>query len=477
MNYETVIGLEVHAHLATGSKLFCGCANKAGEPPNTLTCPVCLGLPGVLPVVNREALRLGTKTALALECAVAPSLRFDRKNYFYPDLPKNFQISQFALPIGAGGRLGFALEDGTLKTVRIRRVHLEEDAGKLVHEENASLVDYNRTGVPLLEIVSEPDLSSPREAFLYLRALKAVLEYLEVSDCDMEKGNLRCDANVSLREAGASGLGVKAEIKNLNSFRAVEKALAFEKERQTEALANGEKIVQETRLWDENAGITAPMRTKEESHDYRYFPEPDLPPFTVGKEEVKAIGKTLPELPRQRQERFGEQYRLAPADAAFLISEKFLADYFEEAVAAYPDAKKTANWIMGPVQETLNERKTTAGDFRRLVPPANLAGLLRLIDDGSVSGKLAKEQIFPEMLTGGKDAKTVVAEKGLAQISDQAELEKIAEKIIADNPKPVADYRSGNANAIMFLVGQVMKASKGKANPQLVTKLLKEKMK
>ncbi|MDB4349790.1 Asp-tRNA(Asn)/Glu-tRNA(Gln) amidotransferase subunit GatB [Omnitrophica bacterium] len=472
--YETTIGLEVHVQLSTKSKIFCACSTKFGAPPNTQVCPVCLGLPGVLPVFNRKALRFALKVGLALKCKIAAMMKFDRKNYFYPDLPKNFQISQYDLPLAANGNLDIFLE-GKKKSVKITRVHLEEDAGKLVHVEgeDASLVDFNRCGTPLLEIVSEPDIASPEEAYVYLTVLKAVLKYLEVSDCNMEEGSLRCDANISIRPKGQKGLGVKTELKNMNTFKGVKNALEYEVDRQKEILDEGGAVVQETRLWNEAEGRTYSMRTKEEAFDYRYFPEPDLVPFTIDKEAVESAKKELPELPAKRHARFLDEYKLTNASASAIVEVKEMADYFEKCAERYGNAQVIANWLTGDIQSELNRRKVSIKELG--VKPEYVAEMLELIDSGDISGKIAKG-LLQDMVDTKKPPRELVDQKGLSQIKDEDEITRFIDEVINNNPKPVEDYKGGKATALTFLVGQVMKATKGKANPKLVNELLKERM-
>jgi len=475
--YEAVIGLEVHVELKTGTKIFCPSSTEFGAAPNHHVCPVCLGLPGVLPVINRKVVEYAIKAALALNCRIAPYSKFDRKNYYYPDLPKNYQISQYDLPIAANGYLEIEV-NGRAKRIGITRVHMEEDAGKLVHQGSISttpysLVDYNRTGVPLIEIVSEPDMRTPEEAAAYLEKLKAIIQYTGVSDCKMQEGSLRCDANVSVRPAGQTGLGTKTEIKNMNSFKALQRALQYEIERQIDLLEQGEQVVQETRTWDEDRGVTLSLRSKEEAHDYRYFPEPDLVPMVISEEWVNEIRSTLPELPDRRKQRFVRDYGLPAYDAAVLTSTRELADYFERCVELYNHPKTVSNWVMGDLSRMMNATGTEIGDV--CIRPEQLAGMLQLLDKGTISGKIAKT-VFEEMFRTGKDPEAIVKEKGLVQISDQAVIEKVVEEVIANNTKSVEDYLSGKERALGFLVGQVMKATKGKANPGLVNKLLREKL-
>jgi aspartyl-tRNA(Asn)/glutamyl-tRNA(Gln) amidotransferase subunit B len=475
--YETIIGLEVHVQLKTKSKLFCGCSTEFGALPNTHACPVCTGMPGVLPVVNRRAVEYGIKSALALNCEVASCSIFARKNYFYPDLPKNYQISQYEEPLAKNGYLEIGTDSGK-KRVEIARINLEEDAGKLLHyigsrEIDGSLVDFNRCGVPLLEIVSSPEINNQEEAYSYLTRLKSVLEYLEVSDCDMEKGSLRCDANVSVRIVGEKELGVKAEVKNMNSFRAIQKALQYEVKRQIKALESGERIVQETRLWDEKRESTYPMRSKEEAHDYRYFPEPDLVPLVVDKRWIEEIRNTIPELPDRRRERFIREYGLSEYDAGVLTAEKPLADYFEQVVRLYDNAKAVTNWVMVELLGRLNAANREIEESP--VSPGQLAELLKLIEKGTISGKIAKT-VFDEMFNTGKNPQLVIEEKKLVQITDEKEIGRIIEEILRENSDAVEEYRKGKEKALGHLVGQVMKKTQGKANPQLVNKILKDKL-
>jgi len=475
MKYEPVIGLEVHCQLKTKSKLFCGCSTEFGRPPNSLVCPVCLGIPGVLPVLNKKAVELSVRTGLALNCKISSFSKFDRKNYFYPDLPKAYQVSQFDLPINEKGELPIQVGREEIE-IGITRAHLEEDAGKLLHAEGGgdSSVDYNRTGIPLLEIVSEPDLRTPEEAYEYLKALKAILQYLEVSDCNMEQGSLRCDANISIRPVGTKEFGTRTEIKNLNSFRNVQKAIQYEIERQTKCLDAGERIVQETLLWDAVTNKTRSMRSKEEAHDYRYFPEPDLVPVVVDPKWIEEIRGGLPELPAAKRARFIKEFELPEYDAKVLTSEKSLADYFETCVRQYPNSKVVSNWITSELLSKLNKTDSPIDSCK--IQPSMLVEMLKLIDNGTISGKIAK-QVFSEMYESGEAPEQIVKEKGLTQIADTNELDSIISKVLSDNSKSVADYQSGKKNAFGFLVGQVMKATKGKANPKLVNEILATQLK
>jgi aspartyl-tRNA(Asn)/glutamyl-tRNA(Gln) amidotransferase subunit B len=479
MKYDVVIGLEVHAQLTTRTKMFCGCPTGFGAAPNTQTCPVCQGMPGTLPVLNRRAVEYGTRTALAFECRINPGCRFARKHYYYPDMPKNFQISQYEEPLAEDGALDVDLPGGETRRIGIQRLHLEEDVGKLVHEgtletAQASLVDYNRAGVPLMETVSRPEIRSPEEAAAYLRAFRAVLVYLGVNDGNMEEGSLRCDANVSLKPAGARELGTKVEIKNLNSFRNVQRALEFEVTRQADALDRGERIAQETRLWDADGGYTRSMRSKEYAHDYRYFPEPDLVPLKLERDWVEQIRAALPELPRARRQRFVTALGLPPYDAGVLTQSRALAEYYESAVREFPQPKLVSNWVMSELL-----RELPADDERAIaeapITPSRLAGLLRLIEDGTISGKIAKT-VFERMLATREEARTIVQREGLTQVADAGALEALVDAAIAGNPRAVDDFRKGKTAAAKALVGQVMKASGGKANPAMVSKLVEEKL-
>lgn len=478
MNYEVVIGLEVHVELKTKTKIFCSCPNEFGSEPNTNVCPRCLGLPGTLPVLNEKILEYAIKAGLALNCEIAEFSKFDRKNYFYPDLTKAYQISQFDLPICEHGYLDIDV-DGNHKRIGITRIHMEEDAGKLVHEgdtisvSDSSLVDYNRAGVPLIEIVSEPDMRSAEEAKAYLEKLKAYIEYTGVSDVKMEQGSLRCDANVSVRPFGQKEFGTRAEVKNLNSFRAVQKAIEYEVERQIELIEDGGKVVQETRTWDDAQGITLSLRGKEEANDYRYFPDPDLTPLIISKDYVEEIRKTIPELPDVKKERLISEMGLPEYDAGVITSSKGLAVFFDETVAIYPDAKKVCNWLMVEFCRLLNSESVEIENSQ--VKPEKLAALLKLVDDGKISGKIAKT-VFEEMFISGKDPEAIVEEKGLVQISDEGALGAMIDKIIAENPKSVEDYKSGNKKALGFFVGKIMKETQGQANPGMVNKMLTERL-
>ena len=483
MEYETIIGLEVHSQLLTKSKMFCGCgADYSSTVPNTHVCPVCLGMPGVLPVINKKALEYGVMTALALNCSIPERSKFDRKNYPYPDLMKGYQISQYDAPVGIGGWIDIEV-DGVKKRAGITRVHLEEDTAKLTHRtgqrgESYSLIDVNRAGTPLMEIVGEPDLRSPEEARQYLIRLRAILQFLGVSSGNMEEGSFRCDANISIREVGAP-LSTKVEVKNMNSFKAVFRALEYEEKRQRDAAESGERIVQETRGWVDDKGITVSQRSKEFAHDYRYFPEPDLPPMVFSHKWVEEIKSSLPELPESKKERFISEYGLSSYDASLLIASKAVSDFFEKSVALSDKnrrvarAKTVSNWLNGEFLRLLNAGNIDIESSK--VTPEHLVELLDLVDNGTLNGPAAKT-VFEEMFNNGNRAGDIVAAKGLAQISDTREIESIVDRVIADNPQPVADFKQGKAQAQTFLVGQVMKATKGRANPALVNKLLRERL-
>ncbi|WP_339268048.1 Asp-tRNA(Asn)/Glu-tRNA(Gln) amidotransferase subunit GatB [Paenibacillus sp. FSL W8-0187] len=470
--YETVIGLEVHVELHTNSKIFCGCSTAFGAPPNTHTCPICLGHPGVLPVLNRQAVEYAIKAAMALNCTIGDISKFDRKNYFYPDSPKAYQISQYDQPIGENGWIDIEV-DGKTKRIGITRLHLEEDAGKLTHVDGgyASLVDFNRVGTPLVEIVSEPEISTPEEAKAYLEKIRAIMQYCDVSDVKMEEGSLRCDANISLRPWGQEEFGTKAELKNMNSFRGVQRGLEYEQYRQTEILDEGGVIVQETRRWDEAQAKTFSMRGKEQAHDYRYFPDPDLVSVHISEEWKEAIRATIPELPDARKARYASEYGLPEYDAAVITSSKLLADFFEDSLNYTKDAKSISNWIMGDLLGYLNSNNLELSEVK--ITGQGLGEMIGLIEKGTISSKIAKT-VFKEMLESGKLPAQIVEEKGLVQISDEGAIKRIVEQVVANNPQSVEDYKAGKQKAIGFLVGQVMKESKGKANPALANKLLVE---
>ncbi len=481
MNYETIIGLEVHAQLKTFSKMYCRCSSEyANAAPNTHVCPVCLGMPGTLPVINKQAVEFTMMTALALNCTVSQYSKFDRKNYPYPDLMKGYQISQYDAPIGKSGWMTIEV-DGKQKRAGITRVHLEEDVAKLVHRavvgESYSLVDVNRSGTPLMEIVGEPDLRSPEEARQYLMKLHSTLRYLDVSTANMEEGSFRCDANISIRPEGSSGFGPKVEVKNMNSFRAVFRALEYEVKRQTHAVEQGQKIVQETRGWVEETGETVSQRSKEQAHDYRYFPEPDLPPLAIDTTWIEQVRANLPELPEARRARFESEYALTAYDSELLTSEKEKADYFEEVhrIGKGLPAKTVSNWVLGPVSAILNENVIGVPEFITHVSAKQLAELLSLEAKGTVNSASAKS-ILEDMFKTAKSAGVIVAEKGLTQISDSGELEKVAAEVLQSNPAAVADYRAGKLQSLTFLVGQVMRATRGRANPKIVTDALKKKL-
>ncbi len=472
------MGLEVHAELLTASKVFCGCSSKFGAPPNQNTCPVCLAMPGSLPVLNRRAVEFAIRAGLAARCRIARYSRWARKNYFYPDLPKGYQISQYELPLCVGGTVEIRTDIG-VKRIGLTRIHMEEDTGKNIHDAHgdASLVDFNRCGVPLLEIVSEPDIRSPQEAGAYLRQLRTTLQYLEICDGNMEEGSFRCDANVSVRPLGATQLGTKVEIKNMNSFRNVERATEYEIKRQIETLKAGGGLVQETRLWDPDREVTRSMRSKEFAHDYRYFPEPDLPPLVVSDEWVEQIRRTLPELPDARRQRFVREYDVPEYDADVLTMRKDMADYYEEAVRRYRNPKAVSNWVMGDILRIIRERKLDSGLVIQDWPVAaeRLGALVELIDSGEISGKIAKN-VFEEMVRTGRTPGQIVAEQGLTQISDESALEAAIDTVTAAHAAKVTEYRNGKEKLFGFFVGQVMKATQGKANPQKLNELLRAKL-
>jgi aspartyl-tRNA(Asn)/glutamyl-tRNA(Gln) amidotransferase subunit B len=474
MEFTPVIGLEVHAQLKTRTKIFCSCSTAFGAPPNTHTCPVCLGMPGVLPVLNKKVVDYTIKMALATNCTVQSKSRFARKNYFYPDLPKGYQISQYELPIATGGYLDIEIDDQSQR-IGITRIHMEEDAGKLIHDPDRpiSRVDLNRTGVPLMEIVSEPDIRSPEAAGEYLRQLRAILRYLDISDGNMEEGSFRCDANISIMPDGSTVFGTRTEIKNLNSFRHVEKALYFEIARQKEIVLDGGQVVQETRLWQPDKGITVSMRGKEDAHDYRYFPDPDLLPLVIDEGWIARMRSQMPELPAQRKTRYMTDYDLPAADAHVLTGSRELSDYFEVCVATFDHPKPIANWIMGELLGLLNARGLPITESP--ISPENLVGLLKLLQKEVISGKIAKT-VFETMANTGKTAKTIVEEQGLVQVSDASSIDPIVDTLIAKHPDEVERYRGGQKKLIGFFVGQVMQATKGKANPNVVNEILRKRL-
>ena len=477
MLLETVIGLEIHAELKTNTKIFCSCSTEFGAKPNENTCPICLGIPGTLPVLNEEVVNLAIKAGRAVNCTINNYNKMDRKNYFYPDVTKNYQTSQYDLPMCINGRVDFTYE-GKEVSVRINRIHIEEDAGKLVHleDEPVSLIDYNRAGVPLVEIVTEPDLRSPGEAAAFMRELKGILEYAEISDCRMEQGSIRCDANISVRPYGQEEYGTKVEIKNINSFREVQKALEKEEKRQKELYQYGEeyKIKQETRRWDAGKGKTIPMRSKEEAHDYRYFPEPDLTPIIIEDEKINELEKSLPEMPIEKRARFVEDYGLSEKDASIIIGSKALAKFYEDVVNEGANPKTLSNYILGDLLRLLNTNNMEAKDLK--ISPKNLVELFNMIEEGKISNTIGKD-VFKEIFESNRSAKEIIEEKGLTQISCSDEIEKLVDEVLNNNPKSVEDYKAGKTKAIGFLMGQVMKASKGKANPEVAKNIIEEKLK
>ena len=476
MLLETVIGLEIHAELKTNTKIFCSCSTEFGAKPNENTCPICLGIPGTLPVLNEEVVNLAVKAGRAVNCEINNYNKMDRKNYFYPDLTKNYQTSQYDLPMCVNGKVTFNYE-GKEVSVRINRIHIEEDAGKLVHleDEPVSLIDYNRAGVPLVEIVTEPDLRSPGEAAAFMRELKGILEYAEISDCRMEQGSIRCDANISIRPYGSEEYGTKVEIKNINSFREVQKALEKEEKRQKELYQYGEeyKIKQETRRWDASKAKTLPMRSKEEAHDYRYFPEPDLTPIIIPQEKVDELEKSLPEMPIEKRARFVSEYGLSEKDASIIISSKTLAKFYEEVVGLGGNPKTVSNYILGDLLRMLNANNMEPADIK--ISPKNFVSLLKIIESGKISNAAGKE-VFKEMFETDKDPEIIIEEKGLSQISCSDEIEKLVDKVLSDNPKSIEDFKAGKTQAVGYLMGQVMKASKGKANPPVAKQMIEEKL-
>lgn len=477
MLLETVIGLEIHAELKTNTKIFCSCSTEFGAKPNENTCPICLGIPGTLPVLNEEVVNLAIKAGRAIGCSINNYNKMDRKNYFYPDLTKNYQTSQYDLPMCVNGMVDFNYE-GKKVSVRINRIHIEEDAGKLVHleDEPVSLIDYNRAGVPLVEIVTEPDLRSPGEAAAFMRELKGILEYAEISDCRMDQGSIRCDANISIRPYGREEYGTKVEIKNINSFREVQKALEKEEKRQKELYQYGEeyKIKQETRRWDAGKGKTLPMRSKEEAHDYRYFPDPDLTPIIIEQEKVDTIEKSLPEMPIEKRARFVKEYNLSEKDAYIIIGSKKLAAFYEDVVNEGANPKTASNYILGDLLRLLNANNMEVEDIK--ISPKNLVRLFNMIEEGKISNTAGKE-VFKEMFKSDRPVLEIIEEKGLSQISCSDEIEKLVDEVLNNNPKSIEDFKAGKTQAVGFLMGQVMKASKGKANPPVAKQMIEEKLK
>lgn len=472
MDYEVIIGLEVHSELLTKTKIYCGCSTEFGGEPNTRCCPVCMGLPGALPVLNKKVVEYAVRAGLALNCSIDLNTHMARKNYFYPDCPKNYQITQDTTPICYEGYIEVETEEGK-KKIGIQRIHIEEDAGKGLHREDGTYVDFNRAGVPLIEIVSKPDMRSPQEAKMYLEKLKGILHYTGVSDCKMEEGSLRCDANVSIRPVGQEAFGVKAEVKNMNSFKAVEKALEYEISRQKECLSKGEKLHQETRRWDEATETTIVMRSKEEANDYRYFPEPDMVYLKLDEKWVDEVKNSIPELPHEKRERYTKEYGIPAYDAEMLTMQKEMADYFEETVKLGGKPKDMSNWLMGEVVRSLKEKEK---DITQVVfKPAHLVSLASMVDAGKISGTIAKK-VFKEMFDSGDDPEKIVVAKGLLQVSDESEIRKLINTVLDSNLQSVEDYKNGKTKALGFVVGQVMKESKGKANPQMVNKLLIEEI-
>lgn len=474
MKYEPVIGLEVHVQMATESKIFCGCSNKFGSEPNTNVCPVCLGMPGVLPVLNEKVVDFTVKAGLALNCEIREKSVFARKNYFYPDLPKAYQISQYELPICENGYIDIELEDGTQKRIGITRIHIEEDAGKLMHEKDGSGVDLNRTGTPLMEIVSEPDIRSAEEAKAYVQKLRTILKYVEVSDCNMEEGSMRCDVNLSLRENSDAPFGTRAEIKNVNSFKSVERAAKYEEKRQAKILDEGGTVVQETRLFNADTGVTTSMRGKEDAHDYRYFPDPDLVPLVLEKAFIDDIKENLPELPDERMKRFMDEFSLPAYDAAFLTSEKSYADFFETALKTHNNPKGVSNLIMSELMRQVNDKQCEINDAG--CSPENLAEIVKLLDAGTISGNISKK-LFEEVIATGEKPSAIVEKKGMAQNSDESALEAIVQKVIDANPDEVERFKGGDKKLQGFFMGQIMRESKGKANPGVVSQLLNKLIK
>ncbi|MFA9399071.1 MAG: Asp-tRNA(Asn)/Glu-tRNA(Gln) amidotransferase subunit GatB [Clostridiaceae bacterium] len=473
MGYKAVIGLEVHSELSTETKIYCGCKTEFGGKPNTHVCPICMGLPGSLPQLNKKVVEYGIKAGLALNCSITKLGRMDRKNYFYPDCPKNYQITQDELPICRDGFIEIELEDGTRKKIGIERIHIEEDAGKLLHTENGTLVDFNRAGVPLIEIVSKPDLRSPEEATLYLQKLKSILSSIQVSDCKMEQGSLRCDGNISMRENEQAEFGVRTEIKNMNSFKALEKALFYEMKRQEKAILNNEIISQDTRRWDEVKGETIVMRSKEKANDYRYFPEGDLVTINISDEWIEDVRKTIPELPFEKEARFVKEFSIPKYDASVLTLSDDMAVFFEETAKLSKDAKSSSNWLMGDISRLLNGKAQEVSDL--LFNPTDLADFIKLINSGKISNNIGKK-VLEDMFKTGKNPEKIVEEKGLIQNSDEGEILIVVNKVLDENPKSIEGYKNGKKKAIGFVVGLIMKETKGKANPQIVNKLVNQEI-
>ncbi len=472
-DYEVVIGLEVHAELSTNTKIYCNCTTEFGADPNTHCCPICTGMPGTLPVLNEKVVEYAIKMGLATNCEIARFSKQDRKNYFYPDLPKAYQVSQYDLPLCEHGYIEINVDENTKKKIGITRIHIEEDAGKLIHDAYTgdTLVDMNRCAVPLIEIVSEPDIRSAKEAVSYMQTLKSILEYLEICDCKMQEGSLRCDVNLSVRKKGDTKFGTRTETKNLNSFKSIEHSIEFETKRQIEELENGGTIYQETRRFDDVKGIGYAMRSKEDAHDYRYFPEPDLAPIVTSEEYIEKIKNSLPEMPHIKKDRYVREYGLPEYDANQITASKYTAEFFEKTVSLCNNPKAVSNWIMSDFSRMLNEKEIEINESK--ITPENLSELIKLIDSGKISSAIAKK-VFNEMFETGENAMSIVEKKGLIQISDEGLIKEIVERVVQNNPQSVADYKAGKDKAIGFLVGQVMKESKGKANPQLVNKLLVE---
>ncbi|NFH69961.1 Asp-tRNA(Asn)/Glu-tRNA(Gln) amidotransferase subunit GatB [Clostridium botulinum] len=473
MEFESVIGLEVHAELLTNTKIYCGCTTEFGGKPNTHVCPVCLGLPGSLPQLNKRVLELGIKAGLALNCEITKVGRMDRKNYFYPDCPKNYQITQDELPICRNGYIDIELESGEVKRIGIERIHIEEDAGKLLHTKRGTLVDFNRAGVPLIEVVSKPDIRTPEEATLYLTKLRSILSSAQISDCKMEEGSLRCDGNISIRERGTEPFGIRSEIKNMNSFKALEKALNYEFDRQVEAVTNGEALSVETRRWDETNNKTIVMRSKEQANDYRYFPEGDLVTLNVSDEWIEEIRNTIPELPYQKADRFVKEYGLPKYDAHVLTLTDAMADYFDECAKLSGDPKAASNWIMGDISRLMKEESTWIEDLK--FSPKDLAELIEVIKEGTISSAIGKK-VLEDMFGEGKSPKTIIDEKGLKQNNDEGAIRQLVNKVLDENPQVIEQYKSGRTRILGFAVGQVMKETKGQANPGIVNKLVTEEV-